>query len=75
MAGLMEVNVCMLVRARVAASDVAAGQAHAQVRPRILPELVARLAFAGCARLRFSDIGRQVVACFGDRRVILFALA
>lgn len=58
MAGLMEVFVRVLVRARVAASDVAAGQAHAQVRPRILTELIALLAFAGCARLGLGDIGR-----------------
>jgi len=75
MAGLVEVLVCVLVRARVAASDMAAGQAHAQVRPRRLTELVALLAFARRAGLRLDDIGRKVLACVGDRRGIRFALA
>jgi hypothetical protein len=60
----------VLMRARIAAPDVAARQAHAQVRPRTLTELVAALAFAGCEWLRLhtgSSIGGEVFACVGDR--------
>jgi hypothetical protein len=75
MARLMEMFVRVLVWARVAASDVAAGQTHTQVRPRILTELVALLAYPWRARLRVCDIGRKVLACVGDRRGVRFALA
>jgi hypothetical protein len=60
----------MLVRARIAAPDVAAGQTHAQVRPRTLTDLFALLAFAGCQRFRLGRglrIGGQVFACVEDR--------
>jgi hypothetical protein len=67
----MEVFARMLVWTGVAASDVAACQAHPQVRPRRLTELVATLAFAGREGLGLTrglcDSG-EVFACFGDRR-------
>jgi hypothetical protein len=66
----MEMFARMLVRTGIAAPDVAARQAHAQVRPRVLTEFVALLAFAGCERLRLNPglrIGREVFACIGDR--------
>lgn len=49
----------VLMRAGIAASDVAAGQAHAQVRPVILAQLGALLADAGRKRrrVRFGRIG------------------
>lgn len=75
MAGFVEVNVCVLVRTRVAASDMTAGQTHAQVCPRTLTEFLALLAFTGCEALRLDELGRQVLAHFGDRRGTLFALA
>jgi hypothetical protein len=71
MTGRMEMFDRVLMRARIAASDVAAGQAHAQVRPRILTVLVALLAFAGCERFRLDpgcSLGGEVFACLGDRR-------
>jgi hypothetical protein len=61
----------MLMRARIAAADVAAGQAHAQVRPCTLVELVALLAFAGRESFRLDPgfgVGGEMFACFGDRR-------
>jgi len=70
MTGGMEMFARMLVWAGVAASDVAARQAHTHVRPRGLTELVALLAFAGCERLRLDRglrVGSEVFACIGDR--------
>ena len=71
MTGRMEVFARVQVRARVAAADMPAGQAHAQVRPRFVTEFDALLAFAGCKRFRldpgFSQ-GGEVFACLGDRR-------
>jgi hypothetical protein len=46
MTGLVEVFEGVPVRARIATTDVAAGQTHPQVRPRVLAELRALLAFA-----------------------------
>jgi hypothetical protein len=60
----------VLMGARVTAPDVAAGQAHPQVRPRVLAVLVALLAFAWGERFRFGPgcSGRsEVFACIGDR--------
>ena len=70
MTGRMEMFDRVLMRARIAASDVAARQAHAQVRPRILTVLAALLTFAGRERLRPDpgcSVGGEVFACFGDR--------
>jgi hypothetical protein len=70
MTGRMEMFARVLMRARIAAADVAAGQAHAQVRPRILTVLVALLAFAGREGFRLDpgcSVGGEVFACFGDR--------
>ena len=70
MAGGMEMFARMLMWAGIAASDVAACQAHPQVCPRGLTEFVALLAFAGCERLRTAVgciVGGQVFACIGDR--------
>jgi hypothetical protein len=69
MTGGMEMFARMLVWAGIAAPDVAARQAHAQVRPRGLSELVALLAFAGCQGFRIDRglrVGGEVFACFGD---------
>ena len=67
----MEMFARVLMRARIATPDVAAGQAHPQVRPRVLAVLVALLAFAGGEWFRFAPgccgLG-EVFACFGDRR-------
>lgn len=66
----MEMFARVLMRARVTAPDVAAGQAHPQVRPRVLAVLVALLAFAGRQWFRFDRgcNGRgEVFACIGDR--------
>jgi hypothetical protein len=66
----MEMFARMLVWAGVAAPDVAARQAHAQVRPRGLTELVALLAFAGCERVRLHRgtlVGCAVFTRIGDR--------
>jgi hypothetical protein len=70
MAGGMEMFARVLMWAGIAAPDVAARQAHAQVCPRALTELVALLAFAGCQRRRLGRglrIGGEVFACIGDR--------
>ena len=69
MAGRVEMFARMLVWARIAAPDVAAGQAHAQVRPRALTELLALLAFAGRQRFRLHGglrVGGEVFACIDD---------
>jgi hypothetical protein len=66
----MEMFARMLVWAGIAAPDVAARQAHAQVCPRGLTELVALLAFAGCERVRLDRgllIGCEVFTCIDDR--------
>jgi hypothetical protein len=66
----MEMFARMLVWAGIAAPDVATRQAHAQVRPRALTELVALLAFAGCERVRLDRglrVGREVFTCIDDR--------
>jgi hypothetical protein len=71
MTGGMKMFARVLVWAGIAAPDVAARQAHAQVRPRALTEFVALLAFAGCQRLRLVRglrIGGQVFTCVGDSR-------
>jgi hypothetical protein len=78
MAGLVEVFARVVMRAGVTAPDVTTGQAHPQMCPRILTELVAFLAFAGRARLRLGRrlrVGCQVLACLGGRRGGAFALA
>jgi hypothetical protein len=67
MTGLVEMFGGVPVRARVAAADVAARQTHPPVRPSSLAEFRALLAFAGCQRLGVSDLGREVLARFGDR--------
>jgi hypothetical protein len=66
MTGLVEVFEGVLVRARIAAADVAAGQTHPQVRPRVLAELRALLAFARCLGLGLHDVRGEVLARFGD---------
>ena len=67
----MEMFARVLMGARVATPDVAAGQAHPQVRPRVLAVLVALLAFAGGEWFRFDPgccgLG-EVFTCSGDRR-------
>ena len=67
----MEMFARVLMRARITTPDVAAGQAHPQVRPRVLAVLVALPAFAGGQWFRFGTgccgLGK-VFACFGDRR-------
>jgi hypothetical protein len=71
MTGRMEMFARVLMRARITAPDVAAGQAHAQMRPRVLTVLVALLAFAGRQWFRLDrgcGFGGEVFACFGDRR-------
>jgi hypothetical protein len=71
MTGRMEVFARVLMRARIAAADVPAGQAHAQVRPRLVTEFDALLAFAGCKRFRLDpgcSLGDEMFACLGDRR-------
>ena len=70
MAGGMEMFARMLMWAGIAAPDMAARQAHAQVCPRGFTELVALLAFAGCERLGLDlglRVGGEVFACIGDR--------
>jgi hypothetical protein len=70
MTGRMEMFDRVLVRARIAAADVAAGQAHAQVRPRSLTVLGALPAFAGRERFRLDpgcSVCGEVFACLGDR--------
>jgi hypothetical protein len=67
----MEMFARVLMWARVATPDVAAGQAHPQVRPRVLAVLGAFLAFAGGERFGFGPgccgVG-EVFAYLGDRR-------
>jgi hypothetical protein len=66
----MEMFARVLMRARVTTPDVAAGQAHPQVRPRVLAVLVALPAFAGGEWFWFGPgccLG-EVFACLGDRR-------
>ena len=78
MTGRVEMFARMLVWARIAAADVAARQAHAQVRPRVLTVLVALLAFAGRERFRLDrgcGVGGEVFACIGDRRGVGIAPA
>jgi len=71
MSGLVKVREGVAVRARVTAADVAAGQTHAQMRPRILAEFRALLAIARSHGLGFNPgsftVGREVLACFWDR--------
>ncbi len=60
----------VLVWTGITAPDVAARQAHAQVRPRALAERFAPLTFAGRQRLGLNRglcIGGEVFACVGDR--------
>jgi hypothetical protein len=71
MAGGVEMFARVLVRTRIATPDVTARQAHTQVRPGALTELLALLAFAWCQRLglvRGLLISREVFTCVGDRR-------
>ena len=71
MTGRMEVFARVLMRARIAATDVPAGQAHAQMRPRLVTEFDALLAFAGCERFRLDprcSLGGEMFARLGDRR-------
>jgi hypothetical protein len=71
MTGGMEMFARMLVWAGIATPDVAARQAHPQVCPRGLTELVALLAFAGREGLGLTrglrDSG-EVFTRFGDCR-------
>jgi hypothetical protein len=73
MTGLVEVFFCVPMRARVAAADVAAGQAHAQMRPRALAEFRALLTLARRKRFGLNDVGREVLTRFGDRRGVRIA--
>ncbi len=78
MTGRAEMFARMLVWARIAAADMAARQAHAQVRPRVLTVLVALLAFAGRERFRLDQgcgVGVEVFACIGGRRGVGIASA
>jgi hypothetical protein len=71
MTGRVEMFARMLVWTRITAPDMAAHQAHAQVRPCTLAELVALLAFARRERFRLDlglRVGGEVFACFEDRR-------
>jgi len=67
MTGLVEVFFGVPMRARVATADVAAGQAHGQMCPRALAEFRALLTLARCKRFGLNDVGREVLAHFGDR--------
>ena len=70
MAGGMEMFARVLMWAGIAAPDVATRQAHPQVCPRGLAELVALLAFAGGEGFRIAvglRFGGEVFACIGDR--------
>jgi hypothetical protein len=74
----MEMFARVSVWARIAAADMAAGQAHTQVRPRSLTEFVALLAFAGGERFRLAggcSSDGEVFACSGDRRRVGIAPA
>lgn len=70
MTGRMEMFARVLMWTGIAAADVAACQAHAQVRPGVLAVLVALLTFARRERFRLDvgcGVGREVFACIGDR--------
>jgi hypothetical protein len=70
MTGRMEMFDRMLMRARITAADVAARQAHAQVRPRSLTVLVALLTFCRRVGVRLDpgcSLGGEMFACLGDR--------
>ena len=67
MTRLPEVFARVLARTGIAAADMAAAEAHAQVRPRVLTVLGALLAVAGRERFRIDDIGGKVLARCGDR--------
>jgi hypothetical protein len=70
MTGRVEMFARVLMRARIAAPDLAARQAHAQVCPRSLAEFVASLAFAGREWFGLgcgSGVDGEVFACVGDR--------
>ena len=63
MARDMESFARMLVRTRIAAADVAACRADAQVRPRVLTVLIALLAFAGRRRFRVGQGAAAAAKC------------
>ena len=63
MAGRVEVFARVLVWARIAAADVTAGQAHPQMRPRVLTALVALLALAGGKRLGLGEDAAAASRC------------
>jgi len=60
MTGLGEVFARVPVRAGIAASDVATGETHTQVSPRVLTVFPAVLAMSRCDRIRFGGIIRDV---------------
>ncbi|OCB11219.1 hypothetical protein A5722_26070 [Mycobacterium vulneris] len=66
MTRLLKVLGGMLMRTRVTATDVAARQAHPQMRPVVLAEFFAVLALPGGQRLRLVDCRIEVFA--GTRR-------
>ena len=70
MVGFLEVFAGVLARARVTASDVPAGQAHAQMSPGVFAVFFAFLAAPRRARLGFGGIARhlEVFTRVGDLR-------
>ena len=77
MTGLVEVFAGVPVRARVATSDVATGQTHAQMSPGVPAVLFAVLAVPRCAWSGLVGIlrGLEVFARYGDRRCARIARA
>ncbi len=74
--GAAEVFAGVLVRAGVAAADVAARQAHPQMRPRVLAQLGAVLALPGRQRLAVRrDCGREMRAGLRSSRCVRIAPA
>jgi hypothetical protein len=69
----VKVRVGVLMWARIAAPDVAARDAHAQVRPGILTVLGAFLTALWCGRLRLVGLGRRGQVLARLRRGILVA--
>ena len=71
MTGLPEMFAGVLAWAGIAATDVPACQAHAQVGPRVLTVLSAVLAMSRCPGIRLGGINRgfEVFACFGGLRI------
>ena len=77
MTGLPEVFAGVLVRAGIAASDVPARQAHAQVCPGVDTVLFAVRAMSRRARIGLGGISRgiEVFTRIGDRGGLRIALA